>query len=164
MYTYTSREIILMDQDLILSELNKLCDKALNGIGNIATDYNNIYKSYRYDVRDNTILTELLWEQNIYPSGYLCSIINGDGGLFKAHRDKQRKLSIMYIKTGDKSTTNHYYPKKYNNNTRFYNDDEMVLAKSTVLEQNKLYLFNHQTIHSVTGINSQRCNISINLI
>ena len=162
MYTYTTREININNQRIISYELNKLCDGALAGNDKIATNYEGVYRSYHYNIADNKYLTQLLYEQSIYPTSYLCSIIDGNDGIFKAHRDKQRELSIMYIKTDDKSTTNHYYPKKDNNN-RFYDDNEIVLVKSTILEQNKLYLFNHQTIHSVTGISSQRCNISINL-
>lgn len=171
MYTDTICEVTLENQNLIIDELDSMCNQSLsdNDLNNkekLATngivDGKLIYRSYNYSLDDNTTLTKLLNDQQIFPTNYLCSLLYGQDGSYKPHSDKHRLLSIMYLKTDEPATTN-FYESKIGRKKGFYEFDEVDLLKETVIERNKLYLFNHQTVHSVTDVYKLRCNISINL-
>jgi hypothetical protein len=171
MYTETIKEITLENQDLIIKELENICDKTLFDYENgnkekVGTDGELdgklIYRSYDYSPDDNLKLTQLLNDQNIFPTNYLCSLLNGTDGNYKPHSDKHRHISIMYLKTDELSTTN-FYKSKIGNKKGFYDFDEVELIDQKIIEKGKLYLFNHQTVHSVSNIHNLRCNISINL-
>ena len=171
MYTETIKEITLENQDLIIKELDYICDQTLLDFKNNNMEYVGtngmldgklIYRSYSYKPGYNLNLYQLLKNQNIRPTNYLCSLLNGTDGNYKPHSDKNRHISIMYLKTDELSTTN-FYKSKIGNKKGFYEFDEVELIDQKIIEKGKLYLFNHQTVHSVTNINNLRCNISINL-
>ncbi len=171
LHTDTIREINLENQHLIIDELDSMCDQSLldNDLNNkekLATngivDGQIVYRSYDYSLDDNKTLTKLLNDQQIFPTNYLCSLLYGQDGNYKPHSDKHRLLSIMYLKTDEVSTTN-FYKSKIGSKKGFYEFDEVELFEEKVIERNKLYLFNHQTVHSVTNVYKLRCNISINL-
>ena len=85
-------------------------------------------------IDDNTTLTKLLNDQQIFPTNYLCSLLYGQDGSYKPHSDKHRLLSIMYLKTDEPATTN-FYESKIGRKKGFYEFDEVDLLEEKVIER-----------------------------
>tara|TARA_X000001036_G_scaffold92227_1_gene84670 strand:- start:602 stop:1102 length:501 start_codon:yes stop_codon:yes gene_type:complete len=158
-------EISLQNDDVIKGILDKIYAD-IPKLTPVTTTLDNSYISYNVGLGDYPLLTANLNEQSIFPTSYLISVINGHPGKvnrqFKPHRDKQRHYSILFVYTDEICETN-WYTSNTNAKNFFYEEKDLILKQTFMLHPRKFYKFNHQEIHGVKKINSQRITISINL-
>jgi|TARA_B110000977_G_C10810103_1_gene389927 hypothetical protein len=158
-------EIILENDELIKGILDTIYTD-IPKLTPVTSTLDKSYISYHLETGDYPLLTVNLNEQSIFPTGYLISVINGHPGNenreFKPHRDKQRHYSILYVYTDEICETN-WYTSNTDPKNFFYEEKDLTLKQTFKLHPRKFYKFNHQEIHGVKKINSQRITISINL-
>lgn len=158
-------EIVLENDELIKDILDTIYTD-IPKLTPVTTTVDNSYISYTLELGDYPLLTSNLNAQSIFPTSYLISVINGHPGEenreFKPHRDKKRHHSILYVYTDEICETN-WYTSSTKSKTFFYEEKDLTLQQTFKLHPRKFYKFNHQEIHGVKKINSQRITISINL-
>ena len=159
-------EEIHLQNDNIIKDILDTVYNDIHKLTPVTTTVDNSYISYRLELGDYPLLTSNLNAQSIFPTSYLISVINGHPGQgnreFKPHRDKKRHHSILYVYTNEICETN-WYTSSTNSKTFFFEEKDLILKQTFKLHPRKLYKNNHQEIHGVKKINSQRITISINL-